>query len=226
MGLGLYLHRLFYLDLDSYYLEVQVTWIWSVWTGNWFWNHKSILPESNLLSNIAKLELAGKNQGSFLAPVDKWTGCGARGKMFKWCPPSAARSASTHGWGPGARLRALGGVQGQSPWRGSRGRSPRKLSGFSIFECLWRALRYLIILKQMNYFWTCFSLARSFFGWIYIWWVLKYVISFFFGKKMLKIHTNLSLSLVEHFGGGCKGAALLCLWENFVFDRIRSFIPF
>ena len=34
-------------------------------------NHKSILPESNLLSNIAKLGLAGKNQGSFLAPVDK-----------------------------------------------------------------------------------------------------------------------------------------------------------
>ena len=102
-----YLHRLFYLDLNSYYFEVQVTWIWSVWTGNCFLNHKSILPESNLPSNIAKLGVAGKNQGSFLAPVEKYivglivrtcldrwgsdvgSGCGAWGKMFKWRPPSA-----------------------------------------------------------------------------------------------------------------------------------------
>ena len=33
-------------------------------------NHKSILPESNLLSSIVKLGLAWKNQGSFLSPVD------------------------------------------------------------------------------------------------------------------------------------------------------------
>ena len=41
-------------------------------------------------------------------------------------------SARIYGWGPGARLRAPGGVQGQSPWRGSRGRSPRKLSVFRL----------------------------------------------------------------------------------------------
>ena len=41
--------------------------------------------------------------------------------------------------------------------------------------------------------------------------------------------TDLSLrkNMVEHFGEVCKGAALLCLWENFVFDRpFHSFIPF
>ena len=43
-----------------------------------------------------------------------------------------ARSAprASYGWGPGARRRAPGGVQGQSPCRGPRGRSPRKLSSF------------------------------------------------------------------------------------------------
>ena len=64
------------------------------------------------------------------------------------------RSASTHRWGPGACLilRASGRGRGRSPW---------KLSGFSIFECISRALRYLIILKQMNYFWTIILLLAK-----------------------------------------------------------------
>ena len=40
-------------------------------------------------------------------------------------------------WGPGAHFRAPGGVQGWSPWWGSRRQSPApcKLWGFSPFEC-------------------------------------------------------------------------------------------
>ena len=45
--------------------------------------------------------------------------------------PRARQREAQCGWGPGARLRAPGGVQGQSPCRGSRGRSPRKLSKVS-----------------------------------------------------------------------------------------------
>ena len=50
-----------------------------------------------------------------------------------------------------------GGVQGPTlvPLVGYRGGSPLKLSGFSIFECLWIALPFHIILKQMNYFSFC-----------------------------------------------------------------------
>ena len=44
-------------------------------------------------------------------------------------------------WGPGARLRAPGGVQGQSPWWGSRGQCPRKLQGFSQFNILRNSLQ-------------------------------------------------------------------------------------
>ena len=44
-------------------------------------------------------------------------------------------------WGPGARLRAPGGVQGQSPWWGSRGQRPRKLHGFSQFNILRNSLQ-------------------------------------------------------------------------------------
>ena len=44
-------------------------------------------------------------------------------------------------WGPGARLRAPGGVQGQSPWWGSRGQRPRKLQGFSQFNILRNSLQ-------------------------------------------------------------------------------------
>ena len=70
MGLG-YLHRLFYLDLDSYYLEVQsdldlVSVDWEL-----IFESQVHIARSNLLSNIAKLGLARKNQGSLLDPVDK-----------------------------------------------------------------------------------------------------------------------------------------------------------
>ena len=44
-------------------------------------------------------------------------------------------------WGPGDRLRAPGGVQGQSPWWGSRGQRPRKLQGFSQFNILRNSLQ-------------------------------------------------------------------------------------
>ena len=44
-------------------------------------------------------------------------------------------------WGPGARLKAPGGVQGQSPWWGSRGQRPRKLQGFSQFNILRNSLQ-------------------------------------------------------------------------------------
>ena len=48
------------------------------------------------------------------------------------CAKRTARvsARASYGWGPGARLRAPGGVLGQSPCRGPRGRSPRKLSSF------------------------------------------------------------------------------------------------
>ena len=52
----------------------------------------------------------------------------------------APQGASLNGWGPGARLRAPGGVQGQSPWWGSRGRSPRKLQVFRKFIQLQRMI--------------------------------------------------------------------------------------
>ena len=47
-------------------------------------------------------------------------------------------------WGPGARLRAPGGVQGQSPWWGSRGQRPRKLQGFSQFNILRNSLQRVL----------------------------------------------------------------------------------
>ena len=43
----------------------------------------------------------------------------------------AQRAERLTAWGPGARLRAPGGVQGQSPG-GVQGAAPRKLLGFSI----------------------------------------------------------------------------------------------
>ena len=46
-----------------------------------------------------------------------------------------ARSArELHGVGSRGPLKGPGGVQGQGPWWGSRGRSPRKLQGFTAFS--------------------------------------------------------------------------------------------
>ena len=54
-------------------------------------------------------------------------------------------------WGPGARLRAPGGVQGQSPGGGPGGRAPRKLCDFGNLEGSREALMALIL--------QCFSAA-------------------------------------------------------------------
>ena len=67
--------------------------------------------------------------------------CGARERVARALTGGVQEPALGPLWGPGAK-----------PLVGVQGGSLRKLSGFSIFECLWRALRYLIILKQMNYF--------------------------------------------------------------------------
>ena len=55
---------------------------------------------------------------------------GAGGKIRARSAPCVREARASYGWGPGARRRAPGGVQGQSPCRGPRGRSPRKLSSF------------------------------------------------------------------------------------------------
>ena len=58
-------------------------------------------------------------------------------------------------WGPGARLRAPGGVQGQSPWWGSRGQRPRKLQGFSQFNILRNSLqRALSYTELLLHYWV------------------------------------------------------------------------
>ena len=62
----------------------------------------------------------------------------------------ASKSLRVSWWGPGQNLR----MQGVEPW---------KFADFNIFECLWKALCYLIILRQINYFWNIQSLS----GWIY-----------------------------------------------------------
>ena len=46
------------------------------------------------------------------------------GKKFSRAARNRARSARLTGWGPGARLRAPGGVQGQSPGGGPGGEAP------------------------------------------------------------------------------------------------------
>ena len=43
-----------------------------------------------------------------------------------------ATRTSLAAWGTGARFKGPGGVQGQSPWWGPRGRSPRKLLYYSM----------------------------------------------------------------------------------------------
>ena len=55
---------------------------------------------------------------------------GVGGKIRARSAPCVREARASYGWGPGARRRAPGGVQGQSPCRGPRGRSPRKLSSF------------------------------------------------------------------------------------------------
>ena len=81
---------------------------------------------------------------------------------YQWTPVKSV-AYSYWMWRPGQDVKVAltervarpitGGVQGLAlgPVVGYRvGWSLQKLSGFSILECLWGALRYLIILKQMN----------------------------------------------------------------------------
>ena len=76
----------------------------------------------------------------------------------------APKARSANGWGPGAHLRAPGGVQGQSPWRGSRGRAPRscRVLGFlgpkitilrHQFWVYWQAW-YALKIKKKQQQWT------------------------------------------------------------------------
>ena len=65
--------------------------------------------------------------------------------MCEHSPLRAACREAQHGWGPGARLMAPGGVQGAKPLAGFRGRSPQKLMGFStlkVQENLFRKVKF------------------------------------------------------------------------------------
>ena len=49
---------------------------------------------------------------------------------------AASGALAPHGWGSRGPLKGPGGVQGQSPWRGSRGQCPRKLTHFEHFKAI------------------------------------------------------------------------------------------
>ena len=49
---------------------------------------------------------------------------------------ASASARADFGWGPGARRRAPGGVQGQSPCRGCQGAEPPEDFGFKLFRAL------------------------------------------------------------------------------------------
>ena len=56
---------------------------------------------------------------------------GVGGKIRARTAPCVREARASYGWGPGARLRAPGGVQGQSPCRGPRGGAPWSSRVFS-----------------------------------------------------------------------------------------------
>ena len=49
---------------------------------------------------------------------------------------AASGALAPHGRGSRGPLKGPGGVQGQSPWRGSRGQRPRKLTHFEHFKAI------------------------------------------------------------------------------------------
>ena len=132
------------------------------------------------------------------------TGCGRPGPDVKVEPTERVAPAITDVF----QGLALG------PLVGSRGRRLPKLSGFSIFECLWRALHYhesdeLVLNHNIALVWP----KQSFLGWIYIWRALRYEISFLLvkKKKKKKMHKTL-INMFKHFGGGCKKMIKFCIW--------------
>ena len=82
-----------------------------------------------LLPSFPRIDASGgKRLGR--ARGDVYSGGSRICKKKGWAEKSVREARASYGWGPGARRRAPGGVQGQSPCRGPRGRSPRKLSSF------------------------------------------------------------------------------------------------
>ena len=126
-------------------------------------------------------------------------------------------SASNHGWGPGAHLRAPGGVQWQSPWRGPGGGATRTLK----FQHLWVPLE----ISPLSYYLEADELVLNHniaLGWPkQSLWVDLYLMGIkicnLIPKKLLQTHINIKNKTKLNTLAAAKRGPLpirkFCIWQ-------------